>query len=224
MAFLQIPQSPKFPLASTAGASADAAGHGHAGQPGGGNEGGGVFHKRSSLPPGFRPLGHLQPPTQPQQHHHHQTFNASPLQRALTPPPPDATEAAESEPFPSIESGGSGTNFHIPRSGLPASASSNENTSPLQYHGHAYGHSQSSSFGSRTDSLEIYCAGCGRAVQLRAAFACTECICGVCADCVGQIMSSPIISIQPAGGTMTRGCPRCGVMGGKWKRFQLDFR
>jgi hypothetical protein len=216
-----MPQSPKFPPAST-GTSAAGVGAGaasHAGPQSGGGEGGGAY-KRSSLPPGFRPLGHLQAQT------HHSTFNASPLQRALTPPPPDPAGPNDPEPFPtveSIESAGSGQNFHIPRTGLPASASSNENTSPLQYH-HPYQHSHTSSFGSMADRLEIYCASCGRPVLLRTAFACTECICGVCSDCVGQIISSPVITIQPGSAPMRRGCPRCGVMGGKWKRFQLDFR
>lgn len=206
-----MPRSPNFPPVSSTGAPASAAGHT------GGGDGGGGANKRSSLPPGFRPPGHLQP-------HHQYQYNASPLQRALTPPPPDPTGPNDPEPFPSIESAGSGTNFHIPRSGLPASASSNENTSPLQHHTHAYQHSQSSSFGSRTDLLEIYCASCSRPWQLKHAFACTECICGVCSDCVGQILSSPVVTVQPGLAPVRRGCPRCGVMGGKWKRFQLDFR
>lgn len=213
-----MPQSPKFPLASTTQSAAGLSSY--AGQAGGGSEGGSAY-KRSSLPPGFRPLGHLQP--QP----HHTTFNASPLQRALTPPPPDHMGPNDPEPFPtveSIESTGSGHQFHIPRSGLPTSASSNENTSPLQYHGHPYQHSQTSSFGSKSELLEIYCASCGRPVRLITAFACTECICGVCSDCVGQIIASPVITIQPGSAPMRRGCPRCGVMGGKWKKFQLDFR
>lgn len=159
--------------------------------------------KRSSLPPGFRPLGHLG------QHH----YNASPLQRALTPPPPDS----ENEPFPSVEtveSGGSGQNFHISASGLPTSVSSNDNTSPLAAHHNPYQHSQSSSFGSKSDVLEIFCASCGRPWLLKSAFACTECICGVCSDCVGQIISSPVVTVQPGLAPMRRGCPRCGVMGG----------
>jgi hypothetical protein len=41
---------------------------------------------------------------------------------------------------------------------------------------------------------------------------------------VGQIISSPVVTVQPGFAPMRRGCPRCGVMGGKWKRFQLDFR
>lgn len=214
-----MPQSPKFPPASTGTSAAGAGAASHAGPQSGGGEGGSAY-KRSSLPPGFRPLGHLQAQM------HHSTFNASPLQRALTPPPPDPAGPNDPEPFPtveSIESAGSGQNFHIPRSGLPGSTPSNENTSPLQYH-HPYQHSHTSSFGSMADRLEIYCASCGRPVLLRSAFACTECICGVCSDCVGQIISSPVITIQPGSAPMRRGCPRCGVMGGKWKRFQLDFR
>ncbi|KIX05793.1 uncharacterized protein Z518_03765 [Rhinocladiella mackenziei CBS 650.93] len=180
----------------------------------------GGANKRSSLPPGFRPFGHhLQP--------QHGQYNASPLQRTLTPPPPDSLGPNEPEPFPSVESlesAGSGQNFHISGSGLPTSASSNDNTSPLQHHSHPYQHSQSSSFGSKSEVLEIYCASCGRPWLLKNAFACTECICGVCSDCVGQIISSPVVTVQPGYAPMRRGCPRCGVMGGKWKRFQLDFR
>lgn len=177
----------------------------------------GGANKRSSLPPGFRPFGH----------HLHGQYNSSPLQRTLTPPPPDVLGPNDPEPFPSVESvesAGSGQNFHISRSGLPTSASSNENTSPLQHHAHPYQHSQSSSFGSKSEVLEIYCASCGRPWLLKNAFACTECICGVCSDCVGQIISSPVVTVQPGVAPMRRGCPRCGVMGGKWKRFQLDFR
>lgn len=200
----QMPLSPNFPPSTTARLSAT------------------DTNKRSSLPPGFRPLGaHLQQP-----HHQHQ-YNASPLQRALTPPPPDTLGPNDPEPFPSVEtveSAGSGQNFHISASGLPTSASSNDNTSPLQHHAYPYQHSQSSSFGSRADLLEIFCASCGRPWLLKNAFACTECICGVCSDCVGQIISSPVITVQPGVAPVRRGCPRCGVMGGKWKRFQLDFR
>jgi hypothetical protein len=181
----------------------------------------GGANKRSSLPPGFRPLGSYLGS------HHQGQYNASPLQRALTPPPPDNMGPNDPEPFPSVESlesAGSGQNFHISGSGLPTSASSNENTSPLQHYSHPYQHSTSSSFGSKSDVLEIYCASCGRPWLLRNAFACTECITGVCSDCVGQIIASPVVTFQPGAVPSRRGCPRCGVMGGKWKRFQLDFR
>jgi hypothetical protein len=107
--------------------------------------------KRSSLPPGFRPLGHLG----------QYNTNPSPLQRALTPPGPDQLGPHDAEPFPSVESlesAGSGHNFHISASGLPTSVSSNDNTSPLMRHQHhGYQHSQSSSFGSKADALESKC-------------------------------------------------------------------
>jgi hypothetical protein len=171
--------------------------------------------KRSSLPPGFRPPSHMQ-----------QQYHASPLQNALTPPPPDVLEA--NEPFPSVESSLdsalSGHNFHIPASGLSASGSIQNDTSPLQHQSHHHHHSQSSSLGSRSDSLEVFCASCGRSWLLKSCFACTECICACCSECVGQIISSPVVTVQPGFAPVRRGCPRCGVMGGKWKRFQLDFR
>ena len=103
----------------------------------------GTSAKRSSLPPGFR-IGSLQ-------------HNPSPLARNLTPPPAEYLVSG-TEPFPSVEtleSGGSGSNFHISGSGLPSnSASSNDNTSPLVRHQHPYQHSTGSSFGSRADVLE----------------------------------------------------------------------
>lgn len=100
-------------------------------------------NKRSSLPPGFR-IGNMQ-------------HNPSPLARNLTPPPAEYL-GSSTEPFPSVEtleSAGSGQNFHMSGSGLPSnSASSNDNTSPLVRHKHPYQHSQGSSFGSKSDLLE----------------------------------------------------------------------
>jgi hypothetical protein len=155
-------------------------------------DGGGlpVAGKRSSLPPGFR--HHMQP---------HQQYNASPLQRALTPPPPDVLGPNDPEPFPSVESlesAGSGQNFHISALGLPTSASSNDQTSPLQAHHDPYQHSHSSSFGSKSDTLEIYCANCGRPWPLRNSFVCTSCICGVCGECVGQWVDKQSFRVQSA--------------------------
>ena len=172
--------------------------------------------KRSSLPPGFRHSGHVPP-----------QYQASPLQNALTPPPPDSLGA--NEPFPSVESSlesnNSGQNFHISASGLlSASGSANNDTSPLQQPSHPYNHSQSSSLGSRSDTLEVYCASCRRPYLLKFCFACTECICACCSDCVTQIIRSPVVSAQPGFAPVRPGCPQCGAMSGNWKRFQLDFR
>ena len=171
---------------------------------------------RLSLPPGFRHSGQF----------HSHSYHASPLQKALTPPPADPRGPEDPEPFPSVESAesaGSGQNFHISASGLPTSASTNEDSSPLQQHSQLYSSQSSGGYGPRGVNLEIYCASCGRIRFLRDCFACTECICGVCNDCVQQIISSPV-TVQPGYAPVRRGCPKCGVMGGKWKRFQLDFR
>lgn len=164
--------------------------------------------KRSSLPPGFRMGMSQQKP--------------SPLARALTPPSAEYL-ASGTEPFPSVEnleSAGSGSNFHISGSGLPSnSASSNDQTSPLMRHHHSTG----SSFGSKADTLEIYCASCSRPWKLRDAFACTECISALCSSCVGAIISSPMMR-EPGQPSYRRGCPKCGVMSQRFKRFNLDFR
>lgn len=164
---------------------------------------------RLSLPPGFRNSGQ------------YQSYHASPLQKALTPPPPDGPGPNDPEPFPtveSIESAGSGQNFHISRSGLPTSASTNEDSSPLQQHSQLYG-----GHGPGGINIEVFCASCGRIWLLRDCFACTECIAGVCNSCVNQIISSQT-SAQPGYPPVRQGCPKCGVIGGKWKKFQLDFR
>ncbi|KAK3299056.1 uncharacterized protein B0H64DRAFT_89275 [Chaetomium fimeti] len=89
-------------------------------------------------------------------------YQASPLQRALTPPSynPEAPD-----PFPSVESGESGDTFHIDSRGLTSdsSPSSSQNT-------------------------QIYCAACQGISLLRESYACTECICGLCQACVDVLM------------------------------------
>ncbi|KAH7417146.1 hypothetical protein BKA64DRAFT_691557 [Cadophora sp. MPI-SDFR-AT-0126] len=94
---------------------------------------------------------------------HFQGYQASPLQQALTPPSnlPDAPE-----PFPSVESGESGDNFHIESRGLSDS---------------------SPSFSSQ--SIQIYCAACQGVSLLKESYACTECICGICQACVDVLMA-----------------------------------
>jgi len=94
---------------------------------------------------------------------HFQGYQASPLQQALTPPSylPEAPE-----PFPSVESGESGQNFHIESRGLSDS---------------------SPSFSSQ--SIEIYCAACQGVSLLKESYACTECICGICQACVDVLMA-----------------------------------
>lgn len=168
---------------------------------------------RSSLPPGFRNSGHFQP----------QSYTASPLQNALTPPPPDPPVYNDAEPFPSVESSmesaTSGQNFHISASGLPTSASTNEDSSPMQGKSQLYRGSRQRS----SSNVEIYCAGCARPWFLDLCFACTECICAVCRDCMGTIVNSlPVV--PPGYAPIRRGCPKCHSTIGQWRKFQLDFR
>lgn len=122
----------------------------------------------------------------------HQNFHgyqASPLQQALT-PPSFAQEAPE--PFPSVESGESGENFHMGPAGLSDSSPSYS-----------------------AQDVHIYCAACQKASRLRESYACTECVCGLCRECVNVLMEE-----QGA----RRKCPRCATIGGRFKPFQLDIR
>lgn len=61
-----------------------------------------------------------------------------------------------------------------------------------------------------------YCAACQRLTALTASYACTECICGVCRDCVDVL-----INMGPDRGAK---CPRCLTMTGRFKPFMLDLR
>lgn len=109
------------------------------------------FH-RSSLPP----------------FNHHQlqpgSYQASPLQQALTPPSYNADTV---DPFPSVESSTeSGDNFHMRSRGL-------SDSSPTW----------------TGQNTQIYCAACQGISLLRSSFACTECICGLCHTCVEVLMA-----------------------------------
>lgn len=131
-----------------------------------------------------------------------QSYTASPLQNALTPPPADALP--DLQPFPSVESESvptsvdsvqSGTNFHIMPSGALSSDSSPMFSNPVQ----------------------IYCAGCRRLSVLKDSYACPECICGICTACVEALLSERAHGRTPQ-------CPKCRTMGGQFKPFQLDIR
>lgn len=91
------------------------------------------------------------------------SYQASPLQQALTPPSNNQDIA---EPFPSVESGESGENFHMESRGLSDS---------------------SPTFNSQ--NIQIYCAACQSISRLKNSYACTECICGLCQACVGILMA-----------------------------------
>ncbi|RMZ70553.1 transcription factor [Pyrenophora seminiperda CCB06] len=123
-----------------------------------------------------------------------QSYTASPLNNSLTPPPPDMSDL---QPFPSvessIESAMSGQNFHMPSQGL--SDSSPSSLFPVQ----------------------IYCAACRKLSILRDSYACSECICGLCQECVDVLVSEHNRGRAPT-------CPRCNTIGAKFKPFQLDIR
>lgn len=93
-----------------------------------------------------------------------QSYQASPLQQALTPP---SYVQELHEPFPSVEStGDSGVVFNMDARGLADSSPS-------------YTSSQ---------NPQIYCAACQSVSLLRQSYACTECICGLCQRCVEVLM------------------------------------
>ncbi|KAL2269837.1 hypothetical protein VTJ83DRAFT_2021 [Remersonia thermophila] len=129
-------------------------------------------------------------------------YQASPLQRALTPPSHHPGEVPE--PFPSVESGESadtasyhhhmGMGMGSSRGGLSASDASPSYSS---------------------QNTQIYCAACQGISLLKESYACTECICGLCQACVDVLMGE-----QGA----RRKCPRCATIGGRFKPFQLDIR
>jgi hypothetical protein len=154
-------------------------------------------NSRNSLPPLLAAPQHHHPSFGNMMH----TYTASPLQQALTPPPPDMGDL---QPFPSVESADSsksGINFHMSSQGLSTSNDASP-TFPVAHPGHL---------------VQIYCAGCRRLSMLRESFACTECICGLCKDCVDAL------STEQQRGRLAR-CPRCATVGGKFKPFQLDIR
>ncbi|KEY72554.1 hypothetical protein S7711_05625 [Stachybotrys chartarum IBT 7711] len=108
---------------------------------------------RSSLPPFSHQQQHFQP----------NSYQASPLQQALTPP---SNHQDAVEPFPSVESGDSGENFHMGSRGL-------SDSSPT-YSAH---------------NIQIYCAACSCISRLKESYACTECISGLCPACVEVLMA-----------------------------------
>ncbi|KAH0436805.1 transcription factor [Colletotrichum camelliae] len=105
----------------------------------------------------------------PFQHHNFQaahaaqSYQASPLQQALTPP---SYNQDTIDPFPSVESGESGENFHIESRGLSDSSPSYS-----------------------SQNTQIYCAACQSVSLLKDSYACTECICGLCQACVDVLMA-----------------------------------
>ncbi|KAL4791034.1 hypothetical protein BDV19DRAFT_316418 [Aspergillus venezuelensis] len=203
---------------------------------------------RSSMPPAFQSPG-LPPPSS------HRplppsSYAASPLHKSLTPPPYEFSRNrdADLEPFPSIESSldsastTSGKNYHSNhfKSGAQPGSSPVLNLFPSsasQRQNHRFSNPTPASLRSR--EIQIFCANCKQAWPLNECYACTECICGVCRDCVVYFISSPPTPFKNVtsspGSAMshgptsypspnTRGCPRCRTVGAKWKSFQLDVK
>lgn len=90
-------------------------------------------------------------------------YQASPLQQALTPPSYNQDIV---DPFPSVESGESGDNFHIGSRGLSDSSPSYS-----------------------SQNIQIYCAACHGVSLLKSSYACTECISGLCSTCVEVLLA-----------------------------------
>jgi len=107
------------------------------------------------------PRGSL-PPLMNQAQLQQNSYQASPLQQALTPP---SNIQDIPEPFPSIESNESNDHYHVSPQGL-------SDTSP--------------SYDSQ--NVQIYCGACRSLSRLRSSYACTECICGFCQTCVEVLM------------------------------------
>lgn len=162
---------------------------------------------------------------------HFQGYQASPLQRALTPPsyavePVSSSFTAYPEPhypdpFPSVESANeSGDNFHINPHSLSDSSPSFTASATARSHRNSnitaeLHQSSSHRNSSGATVIEIYCAACQRVSDLKDSYACTECICGICRECVDVLVAE-----QGA----RRKCPRCMAVGGRFKPFQLDVR
>jgi len=115
--------------------------------------------------------------------------------------PPPGPSASDHNPFStndvesSIASSKSGQAFHIPSAGL----------------------SDSSPQSGYPNLVQIYCAACHRLSILKESLACTECICGLCRDCVDTIYSEQ-------SRRRLASCPKCNTVGGKFKPFNLDIR
>lgn len=134
-----------------------------------------------------------------------QSYQASPLNQALTPPAPEP--GLDLQNFPSVESSlssnlshqhhnsaGSGSQFHIMNpTGM------NSDSSPMFQ-----------------PPVHIYCSGCRRRSILKDCYGCTNCMCGICSTCVEAIVSGQ------SNGRMST-CPRCNDISGNFKQFQLDL-
>ena len=121
----------------------------------------------------------------------------------------------------------SGSNFHIPPSGLSSSPNDLAATAASygrQLHGHSY---SQPSFPTQAHTgllqhtshqfVQHYCAACHKITSVRHSYACTECICGLCRDC-----ADVLIGMADRGGGSR--CPKCSHLNPKIKPIMLDLR
>ncbi len=128
------------------------------------------------------------------------SYQASPLQQALT-PPSYGNDAPNIPPISSVEADSFGR--------APPTAVSLSDSSPAN-----------AREAGRRNEVEIYCAGCHVVSKLKESYACTECIAGLCQQCVDVLMAEG----EKGHGVRSR-CPRCGCVGGKFRPLGgLDVR
>ncbi|PIA97264.1 hypothetical protein CB0940_05576 [Cercospora beticola] len=141
-----------------------------------------------------------------------QSFQASPLNRALTPPPADHT-GLDLQTFPSVDSSlssnlshahhnsaDSGSQFHI------MNPSSIDSTSSPMFNAN------------KTEGVThaSYCAGCRRPANINDMFGCSGCMGPLCGACTDALVSS-----QSQGRPVK--CPRCHASDTSFKPFQFEF-
>ncbi|KAK5689756.1 hypothetical protein LTR17_018088 [Elasticomyces elasticus] len=142
-----------------------------------------------------------------------QSFQASPLNRALTPPAPDPG-LADLQPFASVDSSLSSVSHHHHQSSADSTGSQFHIMHPASMDSTS---SPNNTLFAQQQAVQIYCAGCRRLCILKESYACTNCICGLCGNCVEAIISGQ------SRGRMSM-CPRCNGMDSSFKPFQLDLR
>lgn len=143
-----------------------------------------------------------------------QSFQASPLNRALTPPAPDHT-GLDLQTFPSVDSSlssnlshshahhnsaDSGSQFHIMNpSSIDSTSSPMFNANKTEGGIHA-----------------SYCSACRRPANVNEMFGCSGCMGPLCGACTDALVSS-----QSQGRPVK--CPRCHASDSSFKSFQFEF-
>ncbi|CAK4032312.1 Hypothetical predicted protein [Lecanosticta acicola] len=150
-----------------------------------------------------------------------QSFQASPLNRALTPPSAGAQGDLTLQHYPSVDSSLSSNPSHQHHNSMDSGSqfqimnpsSIDSQSSPM----FTPGAGGASNMGGTSGAIQIYCAGCRRLNMLTQSYACTQCICGLCGECTDALVQ------EQSRGRMTS-CPRCHAMDSTFKPFNLDVR